>query len=115
MEKTILTKGLRSGHIEERTLHSTFDGLPQGSIISPAILVIALSGLEDAIQSATSRKDKVNVVSYADDFIITGTSKEVLEHKVKPVVVAFLRERGLELSPQKTKITHVDDGFDFLG
>lgn len=99
----------------ERTLHPTFHGLPQGSVISPAILVIALSGLEEAIKSATSIKDKVNVISYADDFIITGASKEVLEHKVKPIVVAFLKDRGLELSQQKTKITHVDDGFDFLG
>jgi RNA-directed DNA polymerase len=57
----------------------------------------------------------VNVVVYADDFIITGASKEVLEHKVKPVVETFLKERGLELSQKKTKITHVDDGFDFLG
>jgi RNA-directed DNA polymerase len=52
---------------------------------------------------------------YADDFIITGASKEVLEQKVKPVVTAFLRERSLELSPEKTHITHIEDGFDFLG
>ena len=49
------------------------------------------------------------------DFIITSASKEVLETKVKPTVESFLRERGLELSQEKTKITHVDDGFDFLG
>ena len=58
---------------------------------------------------------KVNVVKYADDFIITGASKEVLEEKVKPAVAAFLRERGLELSPEKTSITHIEAGFDFLG
>jgi RNA-directed DNA polymerase len=48
-------------------------------------------------------------------FIITCASKEVLEMKVKPAVVAFLKERGLELSEEKTRITHIDDGFDFLG
>lgn len=115
MDKTLLTKWLRAGYIEKRTLHPTFNGVPQGGSISPCILVLALSGLEEAVKSVTSAKDKVNVVSYADDFIITGASREVLEHKVKPIVETFLKERGLELSPQKTKITHVDDGFDFLG
>jgi len=52
---------------------------------------------------------------YADDFIITAASKEVLEKKVKPAVERFLRERGLELSEEKTRIAHIDDGFDFLG
>ena len=115
MDKTLLTKWLAAGYIEEKTLHPTFDGVPQGSVISPAMLVIALSGLEGAIQSAITRKDKVNVISYADDFIITGATREVLEYKVKPIVVNFLKERGLELSLTKTRITHVDDGFDFLG
>ncbi len=115
MDKALLSKWLTAGYIEERTLHSTFEGVSQGSPISPAILVIALSGLEETIKSATSKRDKVNVVSYADDFVITGDSKEILENKVMPIVVTFLKERGLELSPQKTKITHVDDGFDFLG
>lgn len=66
------------------------------------------------IRSISKRKDKVNLSIYADDFIITGSTKEVLEQKVKPVVETFLRERGLELSKEKTKITHIDDGFDFL-
>ena len=59
--------------------------------------------------------DKVHLSIYADDFIITGTSKEVLETKVKPMVKTFLQKRGLELSHEKTKITHIDEGFDFLG
>lgn len=115
MDKALLSKWLTAGYIEEKTLHPTFEGTAQGSPISPTILVIALSGLEDAIKSATSRRDKVNVISYADDFVITGISKELLENKIMPIVVTFLKERGLELSPQKTKITHVNDGFDFLG
>lgn len=115
MDKTLLTKWLTAGYIEERTLHPTFDGVPQGGIISPVLLVYALSGMEEAIKRATSYKDKINVVVYADDFVITGRSKDVLESKVMPVVEAFLKERGLELSPEKTKITHIDEGFDFLG
>lgn len=76
---------------------------------------MALSGLEKAIKSVASPKDKVHVVSYADDFIITAASKELLETKVTPVLVSFLKERGLKLSLTKTKITHIDEGFDFLG
>jgi RNA-directed DNA polymerase len=57
----------------------------------------------------------VNFVRYADDFIITGSSKELLEDEVKPLVERFLLERGLQLSPEKTCITHIEDGFDFLG
>jgi len=115
VDKVILAKWLRAGYIERRTLHPTYDGASQGSCISPAILVLALRGLEEAIKSVTSIKDKVNLVAYADDFIITGDSKETLENKVMPAVTTFLKERGLELSLEKTKITHVDEGFDFLG
>ncbi len=57
----------------------------------------------------------VHLVRYADDFIITGRSKELLEQEVKPLVEQFMRERGLELSQEKTHITHIEDGFDFLG
>src|SRR2546425_13306627 len=58
---------------------------------------------------------QVNLVRYCDDFLITGLSKEVLEQEVKPLVTDFLWERGLELSEEKTTITHIEDGFDFLG
>jgi RNA-directed DNA polymerase len=57
----------------------------------------------------------VNLIRYADDFIITSKSKELLEGGIKSLVEQFLRERGLELSPTKTIITHVTNGFDFLG
>ena len=57
----------------------------------------------------------VNYVRYADDFIVTGRSKELLEQEVMPIIEDFMRERGLTLSPEKTKITHIDEGFNFLG
>ena len=60
-------------------------------------------------------KSKVHLVRYADDFLITGTSKELLRDQVQPLVAHFLKERGLELSHEKTQITHVEEGFDFLG
>ena len=61
------------------------------------------------------RHPKVNLVRYADDFIITGATKELLENEVKPLVEQFLRDRGLQLSPEKTCVTHIEQGFDFLG
>ena len=48
-------------------------------------------------------------------FIVTGITKELLENEVKPIIEIFLGERGLELSQSKTLITHINEGFDFLG
>ena len=79
------------------------------------MLNATMSGLQQAIKAVSKPKDKVNVIVYADDFIITGATAELLENRIKPAVQAFLSERGLNLSPEKTKITHIQDGFDFLG
>ncbi len=76
---------------------------------------IVLDSMEALVKGITKQPDKINFVRYADDFIVTGSTYEVLEYKIKPAIESFLRERGLELSPEKTKITHVDEGFDFLG
>jgi len=57
----------------------------------------------------------VNFICYADYFLITGRTKELLEDEVTPLVKEFLQERGLELSPTKTVITHLEQGFDSLG
>ena len=121
MERTILKKWLKAGYMEKSCFHATEDGTPQGGIISPALANMTLDGLERLLSShfsKTSRegkKAKVNLIRYADDFCVTGSSKELLEHKVKPLVEQFMRERGLELSAEKTVITHIEDGFDFLG
>src|SRR5438034_6281663 len=64
------------------------------------------------LKSLGSEKPCVNLVRYADDFVITSKSKELLEGEIKPLVEQFLQERGLELSPAKTVITHVEKGFD---
>jgi RNA-directed DNA polymerase len=115
MDKSILRKWLAAGYMDEGVVYPTEAGTPQGGIASPALANMALDGLEEVARRAAPSNQKVYVVRYADDFIITGASKEVLEMKVKPAVVAFLKERGLELSEEKTRITHIDDGFDFLG
>lgn len=116
MDKLMLTKWLDAGYIDKEQWHPTEQGTPQGSLISPCILIVVLSGLEAAVKRAAANcEDNVNVCVYADDFIITCTTKETLETVVKPAVVAFLKERGLTLSEEKTNITHINDGFDFLG
>lgn len=115
MDKEMLRKWLAAGYIEQKKLYHTTLGTPQGGVISPTLLNVTLSGLEAAIKAATKQKDKVYICTYADDFIITGATKEVLVNKVKPVVEAFLSERGLTLSQEKTKLTHIEEGFDFLG
>ncbi|HLX54447.1 MAG TPA: group II intron reverse transcriptase/maturase [Aquella sp.] len=115
LDKIMLKQWLKSGYIEEQQLYATTRGVAQGGVISPTLLNLTLHGLEGKIKSATKSKDKVNVVIYADDFIITGATKEVLEDTVKPLVINFLAERGLELSQEKTLITHINHGFDFLG
>ena len=58
---------------------------------------------------------QVNFVLYADDFIVTGKDPDVLRNEVMPLIREFLAERGLQLSEEKTVITHINDGFDFLG
>ena len=121
MDKVILRKWLKAGFLEKGVLFATMEGTPQGGIISPALANRALDGLEDLLArhyaDTTRRKrmHKVHLVRYADDFIITGTSEVLLEYGVKPLVEQFLSERGLELSHEKTRITHSTDGFDFLG
>lgn len=119
MDKQILSKFLKAGFIDKGKLHPTDLGTPQGGIISPTLALMALSGLEKSVKLNGKRKKhkgkNVNVIFYADDGIISATSKEVLEGEIKPNLEAFLRERGLELSSRKTKVTHIKEGFDFLG
>lgn len=123
MDKRVLRKWLKSGVVDREQLLRTESGTPQGGIISPALANWTLNGLESELQShlakkfktAKAKKLKVHVVRYADDFVITGNSKEVLEDEVKPWVEQFLAIRGLRLSRAKTRIAHIDNGFDFLG
>jgi RNA-directed DNA polymerase len=115
IDRVILSKWLKAGFIESQTLWPTEAGTPQGGIISPTLANLALDGLESELQRRFRPTDKVHLARYCDDFIISGHSKEVLENEVVPLVVKFLQVRGLELSPQKTCITHIDKGFDFLG
>jgi RNA-directed DNA polymerase len=118
-DKTILRKWLKAGFIDKNTLHPTEAGTPQGGIISPVAANLTLDGLEAFLrerfpQLGQGRSALVNMVRYADDFIVTGRTKQLLE-EVKSLVTEFFKTRGLELSQEKTRITHIEEGFDFLG
>lgn len=124
MDKTILKKWLKAGYVDQSTLYDTTTGTPQGGIISPVLANMALDGMEEILRKALPHRPLMNgkqkhlsvrLIRYADDFIVTGRTKELLEEKVKPLIEEFLAERGLRLSKEKTRITHIDKGFNFLG
>ena len=101
MEKRILRQWLKAGFMEKGILYPTEAGTPQGGIASPVISNLTLDGLEKLIRdryptnTRRSQKAQVNFVRFADDFICTGSTKELLEEEVKPLIEGFLQERGL--------------------
>jgi RNA-directed DNA polymerase len=123
MNRRILRKWLKAGVVHKGQLTPTDEGTPQGGIISPTLANVTLNGLESellahlgaTVGKTKAGKLKVNVIRYADDFLVTGASREVLETLVRPWIETFLAQRGLRLSPEKTRVTHIDAGFDFLG
>ena len=135
METSILKKWLKCGYFENDKKFFNEAGTPQGGIISPILANMVLDGLQTLLYNkykrichlpnndkkifwlppVAQRNYKVNLIRYADDFIVTCESKEVLEKEIKPMIRSFLAERGLELSEEKTVITNIKDGFDFLG
>ena len=124
MDKGILDMWLKAGFVWDGELFSTDEGTPQGGIISPILANLALDGIEKILNEhfgdlkrrlGRRRHLALHFVRYADDFFISCNDKEILEKEVKPLLKEFLGQRGLKLSEDKTKITHIDEGFDFLG
>jgi len=115
LDKQLLKAWLKAGYWEKDQLFPTDTGTPQGGLISPILANLTLDGMEKVVQGVARRKDKVHFIRYADDFVVTGATREILEQKVKPALTAFLTQRGLRLSEQKTVLTHISQGFDFLG
>jgi len=125
-DKRILKEFMKCGYVEKRQLFPTKEGSPQGGVISPTYANMVLDGLEPMILdkywrsrvkktfSVKHNRHKVHVVRFADDFIVTASDRESLL-EIKEMIVTFLGQRGLKLSEEKTVITHIDDGFDFLG
>lgn len=122
MDKAVLRKWLKAGVIDKGTFADTEEGTPQGGIISPTLANMTLDGLQTLLEQHFGRKDskkgkrnQITLIRYADDFIITGREKSLLTDEVLPLIKSFMAERGLELAPEKTHVTHIDQGFDFLG
>lgn len=125
MDKKVLKQWLKAGFIDNKKLFPTKEGTPQGGIISPTLANMVLDRLAQTLDNEFNiktydgcrhhNKYKINLVRYADDFVVTGANKEVLENRVKPIIENFLAERGLQLSTEKTHITYIKDGFNFLG
>lgn len=117
---------LKAGFVFQDELFSTEEGTPQGGVISPILANMTLDGIQKVLSDRfhTNRLGKVdlrfknarkvNLVRYADDFIVTAATKEIAE-EAKELIRSFLDTRGLELSEEKTLITHIDNGFDMLG
>lgn len=120
LNKKVLAQWLKAGYMEKEQWFPTESGTPQGGIISPIIANMVLDGLEEVINLYAHHKPnsnpfKINFVRYADDFVVTCSNNGYLEREIKPLISKFLAGRGLELSGEKTKITHIQKGFDFLG
>lgn len=131
--KELIKQWLKAGYVEAKMFYDTESGTPQGGIISPLLANVALDGLEEVL----SRFKKIHIetwfdktrgktrqqkrkypmygfIRYADDFIITAETKQDIE-EIVPTVKEWLGERGLMLNEEKTNITHVREGFNFLG
>ncbi|HKJ08770.1 MAG TPA: group II intron reverse transcriptase/maturase [Gammaproteobacteria bacterium] len=121
MDKRVLRQWLKAGFMEQGRWWPTEQGTPQGGTASPTLANMTLDGLQACLRrhfggrgSTRAARHGVQLIRYADDFLITARSEDTLL-EAKAVVGEFLAERGLGLSPEKTRIVHIRDGFDFLG
>jgi RNA-directed DNA polymerase len=124
---TTIRRWLKAGTVELGTWKPTTAGAPQGAPLSPLLANVALDGMERLFGAEDERgrhvrpglrrgsNHGISLIRYADDLVVTAPTREVLETYVGPKLSAFLGERGLRLSEAKTRIVHIDEGFDFLG
>lgn len=116
--RKLIHQCLKAGFVDKGAFYDTETGTPQGGIISPLLANIALHGLEKALGIKHDCKgyliSKRAIVRYADDFIVFYEIKEDAEKSVT-TLNNWMKDRGLTLLQEKTKIVHLKDGFDFLG
>ncbi len=133
--RELIRQWLKAGYVEQEMFYETEQGTPQGGVISPLLANIALHGMEEAIGVKYNCRGELigkrAVVRYADDFVCFCETKEDAEQvqsilvewlrqrglalSVQSILVEWLRQRGLALSPEKTRIVHLTEGFNFLG
>jgi RNA-directed DNA polymerase len=116
--KELIKQWLKAGYVEQGIFYATELGVPQGGVISPLLANIALHGMEQAIgvkyNGQGKNRGKRALVRYADDFVCFCETREDAE-QVQRSLVEWLKERGLTLSEEKTRVVHLTEGFNFLG
>jgi RNA-directed DNA polymerase len=115
--RELIKQWLRAGYVEDEMLHSTDAGVPQGGVVSPLLLNVALHGMEQALGTCYTPKGVLRgtyaVVRYADDLAVLCPTQEKAT-QAQEILSQWLGSRGLRLSDEKTHIRHLRDGFDFL-
>src|SRR5215211_4471878 len=115
----MIRQWLKAGVVEQGRLHRTEDGVPQGGVVSPLLLNIALHGMEQAAgvrydTNGWARADSPVLIRYADDLVaLCHTRQDALEIKAR--LAGWLASRGLAFNEDKTRVVSLDEGFDFLG
>ena len=116
--RKLIWRWLKVGYVDKHIYHDSDLGTPQGGVISPLLANIALHGMEQALGITRNSAGRVTSSStsirYADDFFIACRTKREAENALSKLKI-WLNKRGLSLSPEKTHISHISDGFDFLG
>lgn len=113
---------LRAGVVDAGRFAPTEEGTPQGGVISPLLLNVALHGMECAAGVRYQSGDRAGMVReqspvrirYADDFVVLSRTRDQVE-RIKAELAQWLAPRGLAFNEDKTRVVHLDDGFDFLG
>jgi RNA-directed DNA polymerase len=116
--RELIRRWLKAGYVQMGTLHQSETGVPQGGVISPLLMNIALHGMEQALGVRYDKRGQIKgsraLVRYADDWVVFCESKEDAQ-AARLQAKEWLRNRGLCLSEEKTRVVHLSEGFDFLG
>jgi RNA-directed DNA polymerase len=105
--RELIKQWLKAGYVEAEIFHATESGTAQGGVISPCLLNVALNGLQQTLGST------YGYIRYADDLLVCANTREQIE-AAKSIIEEWLQQRGLTLHPEKTRIVHINDGFNFL-
>ena len=121
--KKLISEWLNAGYVDNDTFHETEVGCPQGGVISPLLANIALHGMEKelGVKYKHTKRDgyylkpeSIGVVRYADDFVVICHTQEQADSMYNKME-KYLKDRNLSLSMEKTRVIHIENGFDFLG
>ncbi|MEW1722557.1 group II intron reverse transcriptase/maturase [Streptomyces sp. NPDC093109] len=117
--KGMIQRWLKAGVLENGRIAHTDEGTPQGGVISPLLLNVALNGMEQAAgcvydSRGSAAKGTPVLVRYADDFVVISETEEGA-HQARRKLAEWLHPRGLHFNEEKTKVRHLSEGFNFLG